>query len=415
MLCCSAISRRLVIMQSQLKGFEEYIRNLKLVRDNHIPYMLGWVKHFEHLGNPEEAAFSDVLEREGRQDWQIRQALDAVKLFRSFTGAEADSPSITECDPVAILIEKLKVRHYSRSTVRTYSMWSRQYLEYCNEQSLDPRADSSFIAYMSFLALRRHVAASTQNQAFNAILFLFRNVWNQEPEGIDAVRARKPKRLPIVLSQNEVISVLDNTSGETGLILRLLYSSGLRLFEAISLRVQDVDLENGSLMVRGGKGDKDRVTVLSKKLVPELSTRLALGRSAMRDESIPVSLPAALERKYPHAGLEWKWQYIFPSSGPSVDPETGALRRHHRHPSTVQRAMREAVRTSGIGKHATVHTLRHSFATHLLMSGVDLCEIQELLGHKNLETTRVYLHVMKGLKNTVQSPLDLLSSGEVTG
>jgi integron integrase len=264
------------------------------------------------------------------------------------------------------------------------------------------------VAYLSLLALKQHVASSTQNQAFNAILFLFRNVLGREPEGIDAVRARKPKRLPVVLTREEVVTILTLTSGDPGLILRIIYASGLRLNEALSLRVQDLDLENVSLMVRGGKGNKDRVTILSIQLVPELKEHLAALKSAFMKADVPVSLPSALERKYPNAGLEWKWQYIFPSRRPSVDPESGNVRRHHLHSSVIQRAMRKAVQLARVHKHATVHTLRHSFATHLLMTGVDLCEIQELLGHKSLETTRVYLHVMKGMKNSVESPLDQL-------
>jgi len=230
----------------------------------------------------------------------------------------------------------------------------------------------------------------------------------KEPEGIDAVRARKPGRLPVVLAPDEVADVLKRANGVPGLILRIIYSSGLRLNEALSLRVQDVDLQGPSIMVRGGKEDKDRVTVLSRRLVPAIRKHLEVQKKAFRDEKIPVSLPGALERKYPNAGLEWDWQYLFPSEDPSISPDTGELRRHHIHPSSLQRAMRTALKVSGVSKHATIHTLRHSFATHLLMSGVDICEIQELLGHRNLETTRVYLHVMKGLRPAATSPLDLL-------
>ncbi|MEN8209444.1 MAG: integron integrase [Candidatus Fermentibacteria bacterium] len=400
-------------MHERLKDFKKHLRNLNLVNERQMLYMLWWVKRFRNLGYPDEAEYSDILTRENKADWQIRQALDAVQLYVSFSGhSETMIDNDNVHDPIEKLVEKLRVRHYSRSTVKTYSYWSSRFLEFCNSKKLDVKEDSSFIAYLSFLALRKRVASSTQNQAFNAILFFFRNVWCREPEGINAVRARKPKRIPIVLTRKEVGSILALTFGVSGRILRLIYSSGMRLKEALRLRVQDLNLENGSLVVHGGKGDKDRITVLSMKLVPELTDHLSKGREAFRGAEIPVSMPMALERKYPRAGMEWRWQYVFPASGPSVDPESGQVRRHHLHPSTVQRAMREAVRESGIQKHATVHTLRHSFATHLLMSGVDLCEIQELLGHKSLETTRVYLHVMKGMKKSVESPLDTLLKAE---
>jgi integron integrase len=396
-------------MQRKLQAFKEYLRKLNLVSDRLLPYMLWWVRNHLFLGRPEETIYADVLEKEGKQDWQIRQALDAVKLYQQYSGdPEKGRDGATAEDPVEILIEKLRIRHYSRSTVRTYSSWSRKYLSFCSSRDLRPGEDASFVAYLSLLALKQHVASSTQNQAFNAILFLFRNVLGREPEGIDAVRARKPKRLPVVLTREEVVTILTLTSGDPGLILRIIYASGLRLNEALSLRVQDLDLENVSLMVRGGKGNKDRVTILSIQLVPELKEHLAALKSAFMKADVPVSLPSALERKYPNAGLEWKWQYIFPSRRPSVDPESGNVRRHHLHSSVIQRAMRKAVQLARVHKHATVHTLRHSFATHLLMTGVDLCEIQELLGHKSLETTRVYLHVMKGMKNSVESPLDQL-------
>ena len=395
-------------MQKSVEGFRQYLESLNILPNNQLPYFLWWVKHYNQLGNPEEVRYSDILEEEGREAWQIRQALDAVKLYQQYTGKNEGEIEVGDLDPVEKLVRKLKIRHYARSTVRTYSMWSKDYLSFCRERNLALDDDKSFCSYMSHLALGRHVAASTQNQAFNALLFLFRNVWGKEPEGINAVRARKPRRLPVVLTPDEVADVLEKTQGVTGLILRIIYSSGLRLHEALSLRVKDIDHEGPSLMVRGGKGDKDRVTILSSKLVPIIRGHLKSQSDAFQCERIPVSLPGALERKYQKAGLDWKWQYVFPSDNPSISPDTGEIRRHHIHPSSVQRAMRLAVKSSGISKHATIHTLRHSFATHLLMSGVDICEIQELLGHKNLETTRVYLHVMKGMKATTKSPYDLL-------
>ncbi|MCD4700827.1 MAG: integron integrase, partial [Candidatus Aegiribacteria sp.] len=304
--------------------------------------------------------------------------------------------------------EKLKIRHYAYSTIKTYTQWCSRYLAYCSETGLDPVSDASYISFISYLALKRNVSASTQNQAFNAILFLFRNVWNREPENIDSVRARRPKRLPVVLSKEEVNELFQKVAGVQGLILKLLYSSGMRSSEALKLRIHDLDLKHSSVTVRDGKGGIDRVTIISKKLDSDLFHQIDYVKKLFEGSEVPVSLPGALARKYPGASLQWGWQYLFPSDRLKIDPDTGQIKRHHMHRVCLQRAMSDAVGKTGITKHATVHTLRHCFATHLLMSGVDLCEIQELLGHKNLETTRIYLHVMKGFRQSVESPLDLL-------
>ena len=222
------------------------------------------------------------------------------------------------------------------------------------------------------------------------------------------MRARKPSRIPEVLSTLEVKAVLDKTRGVAGLVIRLIYSSGIRLCEALSVRFKDVNLSSCSILVRGGKGDKDRVTIMGRNLVTDLSEHMERVAESWQTGGPPVSLPAAIDRKFPAAGQSPAWRYLFPARNPSVSPYTGKLAIHHMHQSTVQREMHRAVKVSGIGKRAGVHTLRHCFATHLLLSGVDLCEIQELLGHKNLETTRVYIHVAKGLRNTVQSPFDMI-------
>lgn len=395
-------------MTTELERFEKELIELDLVKENQIPYFLNWVRKYICLGSPEEAEYADILSREGRVDWQIRQALDAVKLFGR--GNSPDSGTGTSRrDALAIMRRKLTVRHYASSTVRTYMGWASRYLDYCTRQGLDADSDESYRVYLSQLALKRKVSSSTQNQAFNAILFLFRNVWEFEPEKINSVRARKPRRLPIVLNIEETKKVLSATEGVTGLILKLIYSSGMRLSEAVRIRIHDVNFEELSVLVRGGKGDKDRVTVLSERVIPYLEKQRERSRELFEGSVVPVTLPNALERKYPNAGREWNWQYLFFAKKPCLNTVTGEARWHHIHGSSVQKAMKKAVTRSGISKRAGVHTLRHCFATHLLLSGVDICEIQELLGHKNLETTRVYLHVMKGMTPTTTSPYDLLS------
>lgn len=393
----------------KLEEFKQQLQERKLVNENQIPYMLWWVKHYIQLSRPDENLYSEILEKENKKDWQIRQALDSVKLYRRLAdkGIKTDT-SLSE-DPISSLRRKLKVRHYAHSTVKTYTQWCSRYFAYCGETELDPVSDDSYISFISYLALKRNVSASTQNQAFNAILFLFRNVWNREPERIDSVRARRPNRLPVVLSKEEVFGLLMKVTGVPGLILKLLYSSGMRSSEALNLRIHDLDLKHSSVTVRDGKGGRDRVTIISKKLDSELRYQRENVKKLFKLDKIPVSLPGALARKYPNAPLQWGWQYLFPSDRLTIDPVSGQIKRHHMNRVCLQRAMSDAVNKAGITKHATVHTLRHCFATHLLMSGVDLCEIQELLGHKNLETTRVYLHVMKGFRQSVKSPLDLLS------
>ena len=393
-----------------MRGFDpvRYKKELKsrsLVSEKHIPYFSIWVRKFIGSGCLDDTAFSDLLEEEGKPDWQIRQAVDAVRLYRRFFGGVTACRAVS--DPLEILVERLRVRHYSGKTVKSYRHWCKGYLDYCNGLNRDIRSSSSFTDYLTYLALQRKVSASTQNQAFNSILFLFRNVWEKEPSGIDAVRARKPRRLPVVLTPSEVKRVLEHSAGTAGTVLRLCYSSGLRLGEAISLRVKDIDFEGESILVRSGKGEKDRITLLSKSIVPRLQVQLEKARRLFNQCSEPVTLPGALFRKYPKAGRDWRWWYVFPSSQLCRDTDSGGIVRHHLHPTGIQNEMKKAVNASGISKRAGVHTLRHCFATHLLMSGVDLCEIQELLGHKNLETTRVYLHVMKGMSDNPRK-MDLL-------
>jgi integron integrase len=257
----------------------------------------------------------------------------------------------------------------------------------------------------------RRVSASTQNQALAALLFLYQKVLEMElPWLKDIVRARRPERLPTVLSRAEVQAVIGRLSGEYRLVASLLYGCGLRLRECLSLRVKDVDFEYGQIVVRNAKGAKDRGTMLPGSLAEPLRTHLEQVRErhgrAMSDGFGGVELPEALERKYPNAPYEWGWQYVFPAASPSRDPRSGAWRRHHLYPDTVQRRVRAAVRAAGITRPASCHTFRHCFATHLLERGYDIRTVQELLGHADVKTTQIYTHVMRKGANAVQSPLD---------
>jgi len=261
--------------------------------------------------------------------------------------------------------------------------------------------------------VKQRVSASTQNQAFNAILFLFRHVLGKEAGDLDnTVRAKRGHKIPVVLTVEEVKNLFAHMTGKSLLIAELLYGSGLRLMELARLRVKDIDFEANTLFVRSGKGDKDRSTVLPAAIKDRLREHLEEVKSMHENDLAKgfgkVFMPDALSRKYPNAAKEWAWQYVFPSSRLSVDPLSGKVMRHHISDKMIQNAVKNALRKSGIPKHASVHTLRHSFATHLLQSGVNIREVQSLLGHKNVETTMVYTHVLRNMSNAPRSPLDTL-------
>jgi integron integrase len=266
-------------------------------------------------------------------------------------------------------------------------------------------------AFLTHLAVAGRVAAATQNQALSALLFLYREVLGIQLPWLDeVVRAKRPARLPVVLTREEVLAVLGRMSGTYGLMAQLLYGTGMRLMECVRLRVKDVEFTRTEIVVRDGKGAKDRVTMLPKKLIPPLSDHLEKRRllyeADLDKEMAGVYLPDALDRKYPNASSEWGWQYVFPAGSYSVDPRSGAERRHHVDEKLLQRAMKKAVQAAGLSKPATPHTLRHSFATHLLQGGYDIRTVQELLGHANVATTMIYTHVLNKGGRGVISPLD---------
>ena len=309
--------------------------------------------------------------------------------------------------------EVLRRQHYSLRTEKTYLFWIRDFIHFndrVHPRELPPEA---VVHYLGALATERRVSASTQNQALSALLFLYGRVLGIELPRLDGFsRAKVSTHLPVVLTREQVRAVFAHLDGTYLLVANLLYGSGLRLLEALRLRVKDVDFTGGQVLVRDGKGAKDRVTMLPQSFAPALALHLervkALHDSDLAQGVGAVYLPYALSRKYPNAAREWGWQFVFPAAGLSRDPEADVRRRHHLHEKSMQRAMKQAVRRAGILVPASCHTLRHCFATHLLEGGYDIRTIQELLGHKDVSTTMIYTHVLNRGGRGVRSPLDPL-------
>ena len=306
----------------------------------------------------------------------------------------------------------LRLKHYASSTEDSYVSWVKRYILFHNKQHPRDMGIDEIDAFLTHLAVEQQVAASTQNQALNALLFLYHQVLHIKLEGpISPIRAKKRKRLPTVLTREETLRVIAQLSGTHHLIARILYGSGVRLMECLHLRVKDLDIARYQVCVRDGKGSKDRFAPLPDAVVPLLQQHLKRVVHPLYEEDVErgfgfVSLPFALERKYPNASKEWLWQYVFPSRHLSPNPDTGEARRHHLHPSAVQRAVRAAAQAADIPKRVTCHVFRHCFATHLLESGYDIRTVQELLGHKNVKTTMIYTHVLNRGGLAVRSPLD---------
>jgi integron integrase len=306
--------------------------------------------------------------------------------------------------------DALRTQHYSIRTENAYVDWARRFILFHDKRHPKDMGQAEVQAFLTHLAVEQHVAASTQNQALSALLYLYRSVLEKPLEAVDVVRARKPQRLPVVLTKAEAQRVIGAMSGVNQLMARLLYGSGLRLMECLRLRVKDVDFEQRAITVRDGKGGKDRFTILPESVIPPLRDHLArvrhLHAGDLKAGYGEVYLPDALERKYPNAAREWIWQYVFPSDRLSTDPRTGVNRRHHLDESGLQRAVRRAAKLVGLDKPVSCHTFRHSFATHLLEAGYDIRTVQELLGHKDVKTTMIYTHVLNRGGLAVRSPLD---------
>jgi len=332
----------------------------------------------------------------------------------------AASPKPRLLDRVRFAVRR---RHYSRRTEEAYVLWIRRFILFYGKRHPDKLGEAEVSRFLTSLAVQGRVAASTQNQALSALLFLYKEVLGRKLEWLEnVVRAKQPGRLPVVLTRQEVRLVLHETRGTPRLMAALLYGAGLRLLECARLRVKDVDFGANQITVRAGKGDRDRLTVLPAAVKGPLAEHLEKVRRLHVEDLAKgagwVALPGALGRKYPNAGREWGWQWVFPATRTYVDTETGQRRRHHLHESVLQRAVREAVLRAGLAKPASCHTFRHSFATHLLEDGYDIRTVQELLGHRDVSTTMIYTHVLnrggKGVLSPVDRMPDVLGEGGKT-
>jgi len=423
---------------NDMQGFVDYLVRNDLVPARYAKFYGMWVERC--------LAFSQTRPDLGREsarghylaglrqdstvkDWQYRQADDATKMYLTnylptltghSAGTEEPLPDIVVgADAIEAVRTELRLGHYSYRTEKTYLDWIQRFFGYLDETGrvgtpAERVSTSSVRDFLTRLVTKRNVSASTQNQAFSALLFLCRRVLKVDLEEMSkTLRARRGSKLPVVLTPTEVSQILSYCTGLAGLMLRLIYGSGLRLMECVRLRVKDVDFGSDLLFVRDGKGGKDRATLLPAFLRTELQAQVEQVKELhAKDLDAGVGevwLPGALAQKYKGAGKLLTWQYLFPSSQLSTDPRSGKVRRHHLNETMVQKAMKQAVRQSGLTKHATVHTLRHSFATALLASGTDIREIQELLGHESIETTMIYTHVVRELKTAAASPLDALA------
>ncbi len=307
--------------------------------------------------------------------------------------------------------ETLQTQHYSYRTENTYVDWAKRFIMFHNKRHPKEMGESEVTAFITYLATERKVAASTQNQALSAVLYLYREVIHQPLENLASIRPQKPEHIPTVLTKSEAMRVINAMTGVHQLMAKILYGAGLRLTECMRLRVKDFDFEQHCILIRDGKGEKDRVTMLPESLISPLKEHLVrvqqIHQQDIKNGYGDVYLPYALENKYPNAPSEWAWQYVFPAKNLSVDPRSNITRRHHADESTLQKVVRAAAKLANInGKTVSCHTFRHSFATQLLQNHYDIRTVQELLGHKDVKTTMIYTHVIQLSGLAVKSPLD---------
>lgn len=411
-----------------IANFRNYLLAKGYVTNKQVPFFLGWVEQFLQFcnNNMGKSAMTDLVEPflaelgKSRKQWQVDQAKEAIALYCFFHTRKANRKWVPRTQSwcsewvsgAEMMQRMLQLKQRSYRTEQAYMGWLRSFCLYVKPVTPDGLNDTHIKNFLSYQASERRVAKSTQNQAFNALLFFYRYVLEKEVGSIsNVVRSKRGRRLPTVLTQAEAMRLIKALDGETKLMAQLVYGGGLRLNECMRLRVKDLDFEKHTLTIRAAKGDKDRQTLFSKSIAGDLRAQLLSGTALYerdrKDNIAGVSLPGALDKKYPNAPKEWIWFWVFPSSSLSVDPRARIVRRHHRDGSVLQKAIKRAAAKAAITKKVSVHTLRHSFATHLLENGYDIRTIQQLLGHASLQTTMIYTHVAHKNCLGVRSPLDM--------
>ncbi|QEN08200.1 integron integrase [Oceanispirochaeta crateris] len=399
--------------------FEEYLHTKTTVNSKAIPYFLHWIslyqKYLKQSGTSLVGFQKSLMYL--YLPWQIDQAMEAIKHFEYYESSQTTGPKNVDHDlhmnwdeSKRQMSDVLRLRQKSLQTEKAYMSWLCRFSDFVQKKPED-LSSQDLKNYMSYLAVEKHVSSSTQNQAFNALLFFYRNIVETSVDGLEkTVRSKIPAKLPVVLSKEEIQRILNHLPNVMHLMACLIYGGGLRLNECLSLRVKDLDLEKPSIHVVQGKGNKDRYTLLPAKLITDVKEQIVrcqkIYSEDRRNQKPGVSLSPSLMKKYKNASTEWSWFWLFPSRDFCLSPYTSLPVRHHMHPSTLQRSFKTATRLAQIDKRATVHTLRHSFATHLLESGYDIRTIQTLLGHASVETTMIYTHVAVKNRMGVISPFD---------
>lgn len=429
-------------MSKSYQSFEEFLREHRLVREKHLKYYVDWVERFsrhcggklQNISRKSIMTYLDSISKwKNVHDWQIRQADDAVSIFtKNYLKHVHGFDMVEQCRQHGVPVkagqeawsqlisdtrEAIQIRQYALSTEKTYITWVKQFGVYLKHKAPIQVASGDVKNFLTYLSLQRNVAPATQNQAFNSLLFLFRHVLYRDLEDLqDTPRPRKRKSIPVVLSLEEIGRIYQRIDPEFILIFQLLYGTGMRIGECMELRYGNLDFDKGIITIKAGKGDKDRTTLLPDDLREPLKRQMAAVKELYHKDIAEgygcVGLPNCIHRKYPRAPKELEWQWLFPSPKRCRDPRTGTVGRFHIMSRVIQKAFREAKRGAEVYKKASVHTIRHSFATHMLEKGYDIRMVQDILGHYRVETTMIYTHVVKKRYANVQSPVsDLVKMG----